>query len=76
MKVLITGAAGLVASHFARKLARDHEVSALTWADLDISKPETIKLRIAEFDPDLIINGAVVQVDEAEENGSKARAVN
>lgn len=76
MKVLITGAAGLVASHFARKLARDHEVSALTRADLDISKPETIKLRIAEFDPDLIINGAVVQVDEAEENGSKARAVN
>jgi dTDP-4-dehydrorhamnose reductase len=76
MRVLITGAAGLVASHFARRLARDHEVLALRHSDLDISDGDAVTGTVARFRPDLLINGAVVQVDEAEDNRAKAQAVN
>ena len=76
MKVLITGGAGLVASHFARRFARDHEVLALTHRELDIADGESVHRRVADFHPDLIINGAVIQVDEADEKPAKAQAVN
>jgi dTDP-4-dehydrorhamnose reductase len=76
MRVLITGAAGLVASHFARRLAREHEVLALTHRELDIADGESVHRRVADFHPDLIINGAAIQVDEAEERPATARAVN
>jgi dTDP-4-dehydrorhamnose reductase len=76
MKVFITGAGGLIASHFAQRLARDHEVLALKRGDLDITDGEAVHRRTSDFHPDLIINGAVVQVDEAEENPFRAQAVN
>jgi dTDP-4-dehydrorhamnose reductase len=76
MKVLITGAGGLIASHFARRLSRDREVLPLRRADLDATDSEAVHRRVSEFGPDLIINGAVVQVDEAEQNPVRAHAVN
>lgn len=76
MRVLITGAAGLVASHFAERLARDHEVLALGHGDLDISDGAAVNQRVMDSAPNLILNGAVVQVDEAQTNPAKALAVN
>jgi dTDP-4-dehydrorhamnose reductase len=76
MKVLITGAEGLVAHHFARKLARDHEVVALTRREMDITDAKAVNERVLQFRPDLIINGAVVQVDQAELDPTRAQAVN
>jgi dTDP-4-dehydrorhamnose reductase len=76
MKVLITGGAGLVASHCARRFARDHVVLALTHRDLDIADGESVHRCVADFHPDLVINGAVIQVDEADEKRAKAQAVN
>ncbi len=76
MKVLITGAAGLVASHFVHRLTADHEVLALKRSDLDITDREAVMGSVAAFGPDLIINGAVVQVDEAEENPLRGQTVN
>jgi dTDP-4-dehydrorhamnose reductase len=76
MKVLITGAAGLVASHFAQKFAHDHEVLDLTHPDLDITDGDAVNRRVDKFKPDLIINGAVIQVDQAEECPDEAQAVN
>lgn len=65
-----------MASHFARKLARDHVVSALGHGDLDITDGAAVNRRVTEFKPNLILNGAVVQVDEAETDTAKALAVN
>ena len=76
MKVLITGAAGLIGSHTARRLARDHEVLALKRADLDITDQSVVSRRVSEAEPSLIINCAVIQVDESEQNPAKAEAVN
>jgi dTDP-4-dehydrorhamnose reductase len=76
VKILITGAAGLIGSHAAQRLARDHEVVALKHADLDITDRESVSRCVWDTKPALIINGAVIQVDESEQNLAKAHAVN
>ena len=76
MKILVTGAAGLVGSHLARTLARDHDVLALKRSDLDISDRDAVNRYVSAVKPSLIVNCAVIQVDESEQNPSKAQAVN
>ncbi|MGH7851947.1 MAG: sugar nucleotide-binding protein, partial [Candidatus Binatia bacterium] len=76
MKVLITGAAGLVGSHLARRLASEHDVAALTHSDLDITNREAVQRVVADLRPGLIYNCAVLQVDESEQNPEKAESVN
>lgn len=76
MKILITGAAGLVGSHLARRLASEHDVAALTHSDLDITDRDTVQQFVADLRPALIYNCAVLQVDECEQNTAKAEAVN
>ena len=76
MKVFVTGAAGLIGSHLAQRFAADHDVLALTRKDLDISDPPAVRSRVAAERPSLLVNCAVVQVDEAEQDPAKAAAVN
>ena len=76
MKVLVTGAAGLIGSHLAQRFATDHDVLALKRKDLDITDAAAVRSRVAAERPSLIVNCAVVQVDEAERDAAKATAVN
>ena len=76
MKILVTGAAGLVGSHLAHTLARDHDVLALKRSDLDISDRDAVNRYVSAVKPSLIVNCAVIQVDESEQNPPKAQAVN
>ena len=76
MKVLITGAAGLVGSHLGRRLTSDHDVAALTHSDFDITDRDAVQRIVADLRPGLIYNCAVLQVDECEQNPKKAEAVN
>ena len=76
MKILVTGAAGLIGSHFTRRFKADHDLLALTRRELDISDQGAVRSRVAAERPSLIVNCAVVQVDEAEHNPAKAAAVN
>ena len=76
MKILITGASGLIGSHAAQRLGREHEVVALKHADLDITDRQSVSRCVSDAKPVLIINGAVIQVDESEQNPAKAHAVN
>ena len=76
MKVLVTGAAGLVGSHLARRLANEHHVLALQHADLDITDQEAVRRTVIDAKPALIMNCAVLQVDESERDWAKAQAVN
>lgn len=76
MNILITGAAGLVGSHLVRRLAREHKVVALKHGDLDITDADAMRRRVTEASPELIVNCAVLQVDECEEDPAKAGAVN
>ncbi|MBI4524773.1 MAG: dTDP-4-dehydrorhamnose reductase [Deltaproteobacteria bacterium] len=76
MKIVITGAGGLVGSHLVRRLAVEHEVVALKHRDLDITHPEAVRRRIVGEKPALVINCAVVSVDDCERNPDLAQAIN
>jgi dTDP-4-dehydrorhamnose reductase len=76
MKIVVTGAAGLVGSHLATRLAREHEVLALKHGDLDITDQHAVHQCIADTKPDVILNCAVLQVDDCEKDPAKAQAVN
>lgn len=76
MKILITGGAGLIGSHFTRRLACEHEVLALKHADLDITDAAAVRNCVGDAKPASIVNCAVIQVDEAEKDPAKAQAIN
>lgn len=76
MKILVTGAAGLIGSHFARRFGAARDVLALTRKDLDITDQAAVRSCVAAERPSLLVNCAVIQVDEAEQNHAKAAAVN
>jgi dTDP-4-dehydrorhamnose reductase len=76
VKILVTGAAGLVGSHFAQRFGMEHDLLALTRSELDITDARAVTSCVAAERPSLIVNCAVTQVDEAEQNPVKAEAVN
>jgi dTDP-4-dehydrorhamnose reductase len=76
VKILVTGAAGLIGSHFTRRFKADDDLLALTRSELDITDQRAVRSRVAAERPSLIVNCAVIQVDEAEQNPAKAVAVN
>jgi dTDP-4-dehydrorhamnose reductase len=76
MKVLVLGAGGLVGRYVAETFSPDHHVLALKHADLDITDREAVNRVVSAAHPSLIINCAVIQVDESEAKPEKARAVN
>jgi dTDP-4-dehydrorhamnose reductase len=76
MTILVTGAAGLIGHHLAGRLASGHDVVALKRGDLDITNPTAVNDCVSVIKPSLIVNCAVIQVDESEQNPSKAQAVN
>jgi dTDP-4-dehydrorhamnose reductase len=57
-------------------LALEHEALALKHSDLDITDSTAVRTCVAEAKPAIIINCAVIQVDESEQNPTKAQAVN
>ncbi|MBM4264105.1 MAG: sugar nucleotide-binding protein [Deltaproteobacteria bacterium] len=76
MKILVTGAAALVGGYFTARAAREYDVVALKRSDLDITDRDAVHRCVRAERPGLIVNCAVIQVDESQENPTKAHAVN
>jgi dTDP-4-dehydrorhamnose reductase len=76
VRILVTGAAGLVGSQSARELQCAHIVLSLKHGDLDITDRSAVERCVTETKPNLIINCAVLQVDDSERDPQKAAAVN
>ena len=78
MKVLITGANGMVARAAIRHCTRiGDEVIALTRQQLDIADPDAVSGTLREVRPNVTLNcAAYTDVDGAEANADEARAVN
>ncbi|HJT16349.1 MAG TPA: NAD(P)-dependent oxidoreductase [Thermoanaerobaculia bacterium] len=70
MRVVVTGAAGLVGGAAVRRFAAE----ALTHRDLDITDRVAVETQLRGTD--LVINCAVIGVDECQDDPALARAVN
>ena len=78
MKLLVTGAGGLLASDLERLArGRGHEVVALDHDALEITDLHAIRTALAEHRPRVIVNCAAwTDVDGAEKHESEARRIN
>jgi dTDP-4-dehydrorhamnose reductase len=75
-RVVVTGATGQLGSAIVRTFA-DADVLPLRRADLDITDPAAVRVRIADIHPDLIVNCAAFNdVDGAETAPMQALASN
>jgi dTDP-4-dehydrorhamnose reductase len=77
MRVLVTGARGLLGAAIVREFSKDSDVRAFDHAALDISDHPAVSRTIAAERPDLIVNCAAFNhVDAAEEDPAMALRVN
>jgi len=72
MRVIVTGAAGLV----GRAMVKHFGATALTHADLDVPDAAAVRRVVGKLRPELIVNCAVLGVDECEQDASAAQAIN
>jgi dTDP-4-dehydrorhamnose reductase len=74
---LLTGASGQVGGALRSLLTTHGTIIAPSSSEFDLSKPETLAVRLKEFRPDLIVNpAAYTAVDRAEEQRELAYLVN
>lgn len=78
MRVLVTGAAGLLARAVAPECERrGHRVLALTRSELDIRDPAALDATLGSISPDVVINcAAYTDVDAAESDERAAMRLN
>ncbi len=82
MRILITGAGGMLGREIARAAVRmaggvDWRVAAFTEEDLDVTDPEAVRSALSMASPAVVINcAAYTNVDGAETEEEAARRVN
>ena len=77
MKILITGANGMLANSVKRRLANGNELICTDVSELDITDLEAVKEMVAKVKPEYIVNcAAYTAVDKAEDNYDLADKIN
>ena len=77
MRVLITGARGLLGAAIAREFTRLAEVHAFARQDLDVADDAAVTDAVARVNPDVLVNCAAYNnVDGAEQEPDVALRVN
>jgi dTDP-4-dehydrorhamnose reductase len=78
VKILVTGAGGMLGTDFVRAAAYwNHEVVPLTYADLDVADSGAVWRTFARERPDVVVNcAAYTDVDGAEADPESAARVN
>lgn len=77
MKILITGANGMLAKSVRKRLEKGNELICTDVADLDITDEKAVMEFVTNAKPDYIINcAAYTAVDKAEEAGEIVREIN
>jgi len=77
MRILLTGAGGLVGRPLVRRLASRHEVVALRHADLDVTDAALTAKAVAQAQPDAVVHlAAWTDVDGCERDPDRATRVN
>ena len=77
MKILITGANGMLAKSVKKRLEKGNELICTDVADLDITDGEAVSKFVANCQPEYIINcAAFTAVDQAETAGKIVEKIN
>lgn len=77
MKVLVTGARGLVGGPLVRRLSADHEVAAHDLPELDVRDAAVLDAALKRIRPECVVHlAAWTDVDGAERDPAGAAAVN
>ena len=76
MRVLITGAGGLIGGTLARRMTLTDETFPMFHRDLDITDEPRVREIVLSIKPGMIINCAVTGVDECERDPELARRMN
>ena len=77
MKILVTGANGMLAKEVKEKFAKENEVIATDVSELDITNEKKVMEYVENTKPEYIINcAAYTAVDKAEENYDLADRIN
>ena len=77
MKILVTGAKGMLASSLIPILKESHAVTSLSREELDITKMDAVYKTLKDVMPDIVVNcAAYTKVDKAEEEREKAFLIN
>ena len=76
MKIIITGARGLVGSALVRRLAGRHDLLAPVHAQLDVTDADAVRRLVLTEMPQLVVNCAVLGVDECERQPDAALRIN
>ena len=77
MRLLVTGAAGMLGTDVVAAAAAGHDVVALTRGDLDITDSDAVRLAVRDVQPDAVINCAAwTDVDAAEAAEAQATLIN
>src|ERR1043165_3018141 len=77
MKLAIIGANGQLGTDLQEVLASEHDVIALTHADIEITNIDSVKMALSSTKPDIILNTAAYHiVPEAEKFPEKAFQIN
>lgn len=77
MKILVTGANGMLAKEVKEKFQKENEIIATDVSELDITNEKAVYDYITELKPEYIINcAAYTAVDKAEENYEIADKIN
>ena len=73
MKIVITGATGMLGQALCRTLQDRHEVRALSHRDLDVRRADQVSRVLSLLCPDWVLHAAAfTAVDEAERNAGEA----
>ena len=77
MKILITGSNGLLGSELSRLAKKEgHKVFTTDISELDVTDERRVKEIVQNFNPDIIVNCAVISPTECEKNPKLAEEVN
>lgn len=76
-RALVLGAGGLLGTELVREAPPSHGATGVSRSEVDITRPDTLRQRIREARPTVVLNAAAfTAVDDAEREPDRAMAVN